>query len=124
MGMRPAAVVLLVSLVSPAVMTAVCELSCLQALHHAASAAATGACHEHRSGQTDGPAVSGSAVLCHDAAEAPAATTPATSLALFGPATAILPTALRPDLDIVRGMPRLASARAPDRLPRTTPLRI
>jgi len=121
--MRAAALVLVVSLVSPAAMTAVCEISCRQALHHAATAAAPD-CHEHGAGQADGPAVSGSTVLCHDEGAPPDATAAGAALAMSAPASVTLAAAVVPDAHAARVIPRHAGARPPDRLSITAQLRI
>jgi hypothetical protein len=90
--MRAAALALVLALVSPAVLGALCELSCLQAAHHAAATPAAADCHGHGA-QTDGPAVAAGATLCHDArGEAPAATTALGAQTVPGPA--IVPTSV------------------------------
>ena len=55
--MRPAALVLVPALVSPAVLGALCELSCLHATHHAAATPAAADCHGHGAQTLPGPAI-------------------------------------------------------------------
>jgi len=72
--MRFSAVLLVVSLVSPAVVTVVCELSCLQAHHHTTSAALAAQCHGHQTSPAPVVAVSAADwALCHDSAPVPSA---------------------------------------------------
>jgi hypothetical protein len=123
--MRAAALLLLVSLVSPAVMSAVCELSCLQALHHAPGQSGGSDCHGHGGQPADGPllAASGGA-LCHDEDTGPPAATAAGAAAPVPvPATVVAWIAAAPGLH-AGVVQHTARARAPDRLPITTPLRI
>ena len=74
MVMRAVALLLVVSLVSPAVVSVVCELSCLRVLHHATGAAYASDCHEHGASaarDTSASKVSGAGALCHDDGEWP-----------------------------------------------------
>jgi hypothetical protein len=74
MNMRSCTLVLVLSLVSPAVVNAVCELTCLHAHHHGNAEALAAECHGH--GATPASAVAVSAAdpaLCHDAAPVPSA---------------------------------------------------
>jgi len=73
MRLRPAAIVLVLSLVSPVVVTAVCEIACLRAQHHDAGAVAAD-CHGHGAGPAPAVALSrADQALCHDDAAAPSA---------------------------------------------------
>ncbi len=72
--LRPAALVLMLSLVSPVVVTAVCEVACLRAQHHDAGAAVAADCHGHGAGPAPAVALSrADQALCHDDAAAPSA---------------------------------------------------
>jgi hypothetical protein len=71
---RSAALVLALSLVSPAVVTALCEIACLHEQHHQEGAATQAECHGHNDSTARMVAISAAAdVLCHDDAAAPAA---------------------------------------------------
>jgi hypothetical protein len=66
MNVRVPAIVLVLSLVSPAVATAVCELTCLEAHHHATAAAMEADCHRHDAASAPVVAVSAvDAAFCH-----------------------------------------------------------
>ena len=72
--MRASALLLVLGLVSPAVVTAACELVCLQAHHHSTGDALAAQCHGHDA--SSAPVVSLSAAdwaLCHDGAPVPSA---------------------------------------------------
>ena len=123
MGMRAVALVLVLSLVSPAVITAACELSCLQAAHHAATTAGAN-CHGDEA-NSGGPAFAAGGTLCHDDdGDAPAAT------AALGTQTAP-PPAIVPASLVVAAPPAAPHAarpphtlRPPDPRQTLTPLRI
>ena len=69
MTMRFSAVLLVLSLVSPAVVTVVCELGCLQAHHHNTDAPSAAQCHGHQASPAPVVAVSAADwALCHDSA--------------------------------------------------------
>jgi hypothetical protein len=71
---RSAALLLVLSLVSPAVVTAVCEIACLRAQHHQEGAATQAECHGRNDSTTPMVTISAAAdVLCHHDAAAPAA---------------------------------------------------
>ena len=74
MGMRSSALLLVLSLVSPAVVTAVCEFTCLQAHHHSPGDALGPQCHGHDASSAPLVALSAADVaLCHDNATVPSA---------------------------------------------------
>ena len=77
--MRFSALLLVLSLVSPAVVTTACELACLHAHHHRSGEALAAQCHDHAASPP--PVVAVSAVdraLCHDDAPVPSAIVKAT----------------------------------------------
>ena len=123
MDMRSAAALLLLIQIVPAITSVVCELTCVQHEHHSAEAAPEQNCHEQRS--SDGPAVtSGTAVCCHDRAEA-STTTAADSRVLKGVPVVIQPllalAAHHPQIPV---MDRSASFGPPGMALQTTQLRI
>jgi hypothetical protein len=71
---RATAILLVLVLVGPSVVTATCELTCALASHHGAAAPATEAsCHEHQgSGQGNGVSAKPT-TLCHESADLPSA---------------------------------------------------
>ena len=123
--MRVAALVLVVSLASPAAISAVCELFCLQALHHAAAAAAAAGCH---TGHSDAPGTSAVAgahgTRCHDDSEAPTAIVKGTASLAFVPAVISLAPTLFDDAPVAHVATHSHRARPPDVLLITTQLRI
>jgi len=79
MSMRSSALLLVVSLVSPAVVTAVCELTCLRAHHNTSGEAMAAQCHGQEA--SPAPVVTVSAAdraLCHGDAPVPSASVKAT----------------------------------------------
>jgi hypothetical protein len=73
--MRSCALLLVLSLVSPAVVNAACELTCLRAHHHRSAEALATECHGHDAAPARAVAVSAADPrLCHDAAPVPSAT--------------------------------------------------
>ena len=126
MTMRAVALAVVVSLGSPAIMTALCELSCLKALHHAAGEAYAHDCHGDATEDTDGPiASSAGGALCHDDGEGPPAALIVAGIGALVVTGAVLavPTAL---VDPVthRVHPHSTRAGPPDLLQLTTRLRI
>ena len=90
--MRCVALALVLSLVSPAVITAVCEVGCLRAEHHDAGAAAAADCHSHGAGPAPAVALSGAdQALCHDDAAAPSAIVVASQQLVSMPAVIHVP---------------------------------
>ena len=71
---RSTAILLVLVLVGPSVVTATCEVTCALASHHREAAPATDAsCHEHQ-GSSQGSGVSANpSTLCHESAELPSA---------------------------------------------------
>ena len=63
--MRSSALLLIVALTAPSVVTAVCEVLCATHAHQAAAAVASSPCHEHHV-ETHGPAIEAGAAACHD----------------------------------------------------------
>jgi len=115
--MRLTALLLAISLVSPAVATAYCELSCLQALPKTAS------CHEQES--QGGPAVSAGASLCHEeGSEGPAAVIVSNAPIAAPPAIVPAVAALAPPQPFTVHIAGSSLARPPDLLLLTTQLRI
>jgi hypothetical protein len=124
MGMRRAAAVLLVTLLGPSVISAVCDVTCVHHEHHRTKAAAEQSCHEERA-SAHGPALTdGTAAFCHDQA-ATVTSTSADVRVLNGAAAAIqLPSAFavrRPQVRILTPRPSLSP---PGIVSQTTPLRI
>ena len=72
--MRSWALLLVLSLVSPAVVSAVCELTCLHAHHHTGMEAKAAECHGHDAVPASAVVVTAAdAALCHDGATVPSA---------------------------------------------------
>jgi hypothetical protein len=90
--MRCSALLLVLSLVSPAVVTAVCELVCLQAHHHSTGEALAAQCHGRDA--SSAPVVTLSAAdwaLCHDGTPVPSAVVKASPQFVPMPALVISP---------------------------------
>jgi hypothetical protein len=123
--MRAAALILVLTLASPAAITAACELWCLQALHHAAAATDAGGCHSGHAAAPGTFVVAGAdGARCHDDSEAPRAIVKGTAPLAFVPAVISLAPALFSDAPIAQAVPYSTRARPPDVLLTTTQLRI
>jgi hypothetical protein len=121
MVMRSAALALVLSLTAPAAMRLICELSCLQALHH--SSAPAHECHEQPAGDTARQTASAAAVLCHDESGTPPSTAVAAkALLLLEPTAPVVFASV--DRPAARPLPPGTQARPPDPLRLTTQLRI
>lgn len=125
MSMRLSALLLVLSLVSPAVVTTVCELACLHAHHHRTGEAVVAQCHGDDVSPAPAVAMSSAEVaLCHDDGPVPSAIVKATPHFASMPAVAgstRLPEFHVPAQSSVRG--RLWFG-PPDLLLITTQLRI
>jgi hypothetical protein len=123
--MRAAALILVLTLASPAAISAVCELWCLQALHHAAAAADASGCHDGHSAAPGTFAVAGAdGARCHDGSEGPTAIVKATAGVAFVPTVVASTPALFGDAPVAHLAPQSNRARPPDVLLVTTQLRI
>jgi hypothetical protein len=106
MGMRSCAFLLMLSLVSPAVLTAACELACLQAQHHRNADALASPCHGHAAPPAPVAVSAADRALCHDEAPLPSAIVKATPQFASMPSevTAALPAEFHmPDRVFPRG---------------------
>jgi hypothetical protein len=71
---RSVAVVLVLVLVGPSLVTATCELTCALARHHhGAPSSSSGACHEHQGFATSVGIAATPSSLCHESGELPSA---------------------------------------------------
>jgi hypothetical protein len=124
MGMRSAAALLLVTLIGPAIISALCDFTCVRHEHHSAQAASDQTCHEQQA-TTDGPAVAGGAEgFCHDQVETVATTVVEARPLKAAPVAVALPAPLA---GYHRHLPVLARNRSsgpPGFIRQTTPLRI
>jgi hypothetical protein len=122
---RSAALLLALSLVSPAVLTALCEIACLRAQHHQEGAATQAECHGHHGAAAPMVAISAAAdVQCHDDAAAPAAVIAGGHSLSFTPAVVSLPQEPAIDVRAPFSLPGGMWFRPPNLLLITTQLRI
>jgi hypothetical protein len=122
---RCATLVLVVSLVSPGVVTVVCEMMCLRAQHHLSGAAVQAECHEHGGAPARMVAISAAAdILCHDDAATPAAVIAGSKHLGSMPAVMDLPQESAIDLRARLRSPDGMRFRLPNLLVITTQLRI
>ena len=122
--MRGAAALLLVTLLGPSVISALCDFTCVRHEHHAAQAASDQTCHEQHASHV-GPVVAGDAKgFCHDQVE-PGTTTVAEARPLKAAPEALgLPTPLAEYHRHLAVLARNRSSGPPDFVRQTTPLRI
>ena len=124
MYMRPAAAVLLVTLLGPSILSAVCDVRCVHHEPHGTAAAAEQSCHEtrppdHRPALTDG-----TFSLCHDQATTFTSTSADVRVLNVPPVAIQVPLALavpRPQDPV---LPARTSLSPPGIVIQTTPLRI
>jgi hypothetical protein len=92
MSMRSCALLLVLSLVSPEVVNAVCELTCLHAHHHRSADALAAECHSQDASAAPAATVSAAdPALCHDDARVPSAIVKASPQLAAMPALVISP---------------------------------
>ena len=94
MGMRSAAALLLLTLIGPSVISALCDFTCVRHEHHSAQAASDQECHEQHA-LNDGPVVAGAAEgFCHDQVETVTTTVAEARLLKAAPGAVVLPAPL------------------------------
>ena len=124
MGMRPAAAILLVTLMGPSILSAVCDATCVHHEHHGTKpAAAEQSCHEERSSDHSPALTDGTASFCHEQATAVTSTSGDVRVLNAAPVAIQVPSALavpRP----VPILPARTSLSPPGIVLQTTPLRI
>jgi hypothetical protein len=122
--MRSVAALLLVTLVGPSIISALCDFTCVRHEHHSAQAASSQTCHEQHASD-DGPVVAGAAEgFCHDQVETVTTTVAEARPLKAGPAAVVLPApvpAYHPHFAVLA---RNRSSGPPDFVRQTTPLRI
>jgi hypothetical protein len=122
--MRPAAAVLLVTLLGPSILSAVCDVTCLHHEHHGAKAAAEQSCHEERPSDHR-PALTGrTGSFCHEQATTVTSTSAdvrVLNAALVGIQSALALAVPRPQVPV---LPARTSLSPPEIVSQTTPLRI
>ena len=122
--MRSAAALLLVTLIGPSIISALCDFTCVHHEHHSPQAASAQACHEQPS-SNDEPVVAGlSTAFCHDEAEAFATAVAEARLLKGAPVAVVLPAAVAAYRQHLRVPARSTSSGPPGLILLTTPLRI
>ncbi|HKY21174.1 MAG TPA: hypothetical protein VJM31_08145 [Vicinamibacterales bacterium] len=124
MAMRRVAAVLLMTLLGPSILSAVCDVTCVHHEHHGTKVTAEQSCHEERPSQ-HGPAVTdGGTSICHEQDTTVTSTSAdvrvpnATPVAIQVPSAPAVP---RPQVPV---LPKRTSLSPPDIVIQTTPLRI
>ena len=124
MGMRRVAAVLLVTLLGPSILSAVCDVTCVHHEHHGTKAAAEQSCHEERTSDRAAALADGTATFCHEQAATVTSTSADVRVLNAAPAAIQLPSALA----LPRPQVRILAPRTPLSPPgiviQTTPLRI
>jgi hypothetical protein len=124
MGMRSAAALLLVTLVGPSIISALCDFTCVRHEHHSAQAASDQTCHEQQAAK-DGPTVAGGAEgFCHDQVETVTTTVAEARPLKAAPTAVVLPAPLPEFHPHFAVLARNGSSGPPDFVRQTTPLRI
>ena len=124
MGMRRAAAVLLVTLLGPSIVSAVCDVTCVLHEHHGAQAARDQSCHEERTSD-HGPALTdGTATFCHEQAATVTSTSADVRVLNAAPVAIQIPSALAVRRPQVRVLAPRTSLSPPGIVIQTTPLRI
>ena len=122
--MRAVALVLVLCLTGPAVVTAVCEWDCARAHHHEVNAAPV-SCHEHQPKTGTTVIASTTGAVCHREAEIPTAIMTANLNNASAPAVLQTSPVISFDLVETPAFVALASIRPPSLLPiPAIPLRI
>jgi hypothetical protein len=124
MGMHHAAAVLLVTLLGPSILSAVCDVTCVHYEHHGAQAAAEQSCHEERSSDNGPGLTDGIATFCHEQAATVTSTSADVRVLNAAPVAIQLPSALavpRPQVRVLAARTFLSS---PGIVVQTAPLRI
>ena len=124
MGMRPAAAVLLVTVLGPSILSAVCDVTCVHHEHHGSKAAAEQSCHQERPSD-DRPALTdGTASFCHQQATTVTSTSADVRVLNGAPVAIQVPSALAVPRPQVPVLPARISLSPPGIVIQTTPLRI
>jgi hypothetical protein len=124
MGMRRAAAVLLVTLLGPSIVSAVCDVTCVLHEHHGAQAAAAQSCHEAHRSDHGSALTDGTATFCHEQAETVTSTSADVRVLNAAPVTIQLTSALAVPRPQVRVLAPRTSFSPPGIVVQTTPLRI
>lgn len=124
MGMRRAAAVLLVTLLGPSILSAVCGVMCVHHEHHGTKAAAEQSCHEERASDHGTALTDGTATFCHEQAATVTSTSADVRVLNAPPAAIQLPSALAVPRPHVRVLAPRTALSPPGIVIQTTPLRI
>jgi hypothetical protein len=123
MGMRSAAALLLVTLLGPSVISALCDFTCVRHQHHSAQTAPNQTCHEQHTPK-DGSVVAGGAEgFCHDQVKTVTTTVAEARLLTAAPVAVVLPAPLAEHHRQLLVLARNKSC-PPGSVRQTTPLRI
>ena len=124
MGMRRAAAVLLLTLLGPSILSAVCDVTCVHHEHHGTKAAAEQSCHEERSSDHRPALTDGTAAFCHEQAAAVTSISADVRVLNAVPAAIQLPSALAVPRPHVRVLATRTTLSPLGIVIQTTPLRI
>ena len=124
MNMRPAAAVLLVTLLGPSILSAVCDVTCLHHEHHGAKAAAGQSCHDERPADYRPVLTDSTGSLCHEQATTVTSTSADVRVLNAAPVAIQVPLALAVPRPQVRVLPARPFVSPPGIVIQTTPLRI
>jgi hypothetical protein len=124
MGMQPAAAVLLVTLLGPSILSAVCDVTCVRHEHHRTKAAAERSCHEERPSDHRPALTDGTASFCHEQATTVTSTSADVRILNAAPVAIQVPSARAVPRAEVSLLPARTSLSPPGIVIQTTPLRI
>jgi hypothetical protein len=124
MDVRRVAAVLLVTLLGPSILSAVCDVTCVHHKHHGTTAAAAQSCHEEQRSDHGPALMHGTATFCHEQATTVTSTSADVRVLNAAPAAIQVPSALAVPRPQVRGLSPRTALRPPGIVIQTTPLRI